>query len=428
MRAWIYARLSNDEDQEMNSLLNQQVICREFCIARGYQIIGTSSDNNVSGMTFSRPGLDKLTTAADSGKIDGIVVKDLSRLGRHRTQTALLIDYLRERQIRVLSVTEGIDTLCEEDDLIIGVRGLMNDYYVRDLGNKIRAGYQQKLQDGLVITPPFGYWKDRNVNQIKVHPEAAETVKIIYDLYLQGHGQKQIANQLNKLQRRTPSQLRAERCGQESFTTYKTRDGDYLWTYNSVKNILTTEAYTGVLINRKSVISCGKKTHLPKEEWYRHEGAYPVIIERERWLQVQTMLQEKARPAVCNKAQHRYAGLLACHECGNPFVSMNRYWRGNRRVEYVCKGYHRNGKSYCSSHRIHEETLDVMTWEWLTQTQKHRKEELKKILDLQKMWALRKPILDVHILSLQKKVQRLESEIDDILMEKLRNLKNTTDT
>lgn len=205
MRVWIYARLSNDEDQEMNSLLNQQAICRDFCITRGYQSVGTSSDNNVSGMTFSRPGLDKLTAAADSGKIDGIVVKDLSRLGRHRTQTALLIDYLRERQIRALSVTEGIDTLCEEDDLIIGVRGLTNDYYVRDLGNKIRAGYQQKLQDGLVITPPFGYWKDRNVNQIKVHPEAAETVKIIYDLYLQGYGQKQIAKRLNELQRRTPS-------------------------------------------------------------------------------------------------------------------------------------------------------------------------------------------------------------------------------
>ena len=94
---------------------------------------------------------------------------------------------------------------------------------------------------------------------------------------------------------------------------------------------------------------------------------------------------------------------------------MNRYWRGNRRVEYVCKGYQRNGKSYCASHRIHEETLDAMTWEWLTQTQKHRKEELKKILDLQKMWALRKPILDAHILSLQKKIQRYEPELDDIL-------------
>lgn len=428
MRVWIYARLSNDEDQEMNSLLNQQAICRDFCITQGYQIVGTSADNNVSGMTLSRPGLDKLIAAADSGKIDGIVVKDLSRLGRHRTQTELLIDYLRERQIRVLSVTEGIDTLCDEDDLIIGVRGLMNDYYVRDLGNKIRAGYQQKLQDGLVITPPFGYWKDRNVNQIKVHPEAAETVKIIYDLYLQGYGQKQIARRLNELQRKTPSQLRAERCGQESFATYKTRSGDYLWTYVSVKNILTTEDYTGVSINRKSVINCGKVTRLPKEQWYRHEGFYPVIIERERWLQAQSLLREKARPAVCNKTQHRYAGLLACRECGNPFAPMNRYWRGNRRVEYVCKGYQRNGKSYCASHRIHEETLDAMTWEWLIQTQKQRKEELEKILNLQKMWALRKPILDAHILSLQMKVQRLESEIDDILMEKLRSFISMTDT
>ncbi len=419
MRAWIYARLSKDDDQELNSLLNQQAICQEFCIKQGYQIVGTSFDNNISGMTFSRPGLDKLIVAADAGRIDSIVVKDLSRLGRHKTQTALFIDYLRERQIRVLSVTEGIDTLCDEDDLIIGVRGLMNDYYVRDLGNKIRAGYQQKLQDGLVITPPFGYWKDRNVNQIKIHPEAAETVKIIYDLYLQGYGQKQIARRLNELQRKTPSQLRAERCGRESFTTYKTRDGGYLWTYNSVKNILITEEYTGVLINRKSVINCGKETHLPKEEWYRHEGVYPVIIERERWLRVQTMLQEKARPAVCNKAHHRYAGLLACRECGNPFVPMNRYWRGNRRVEYVCKGYQRNGKSYCSSHRIHEETLDSMAWEWLNQTQKRRKEELKKLLELHKMWALRKPILDAHILSLQKKVRALESEIDEILMAKL---------
>ena len=298
MRVWIYARLSNDEDQEMNSLLNQQAICCEFCIARGHQIVGTSSDNNVSGRTFSHPGLDKLTTAADSGKIDGIVVKDLSRLGRHRTQTALLIDYLRERQIRVLSVTEGIDTLCDEDDLIIGVRGLMNDYYVRDISDKIRAGYQQKLQDGLVITPPFGYWKDRNVNQIKIHPEAAETVRIIYDLYLQGYGQKQIAKRLNELQRRTPSQLRAERCSQESFITYKTRNGDYLGTYISVKSILTTEDYTGVLINRKSIIKCGKVTRLPKEQWYRHEGFYPVIIERECWLRVQSMLREKS-PSYC---------------------------------------------------------------------------------------------------------------------------------
>ena len=325
MKVWLYYRLPRDEDEELNSLNNQRQIIYNFAVNNSHEIVGESFNDNVSGMHFQRDGIERIYEAVAEKKIEAIIVKDLSRLGRHRTQTALLIDYLRERQIRALSVTEGIDTLCDEDDLIIGVRGLTNDYYVRDLGNKIRAGYQQKLQDGLVITPPFGYWKDRNVNQIKVHPEAAETVRIIYDLYLQGYGQKQIAKRLNELQRKTPSQLRADRCGQESFATYKTRSGDYLWTYVSVKNILTTEDYTGVSINRKSVTNCGKVTRLPKEQWYRHEGFYPVIIERERWLQVQSLLREKARPTVCNKAQHRYAGLLACRECGNPFAPMNRY-------------------------------------------------------------------------------------------------------
>ena len=108
-------------------------------------------------MSFSRRGLDALAAAAQVGKIDAVLTKDLSRLGRHKTQTALFIDYLRDHQVRVISVTEGIDTFREEDDLILGVRGLMNDYYAKDIGKKIRASYRQKQKDGLVIRPPFGY-------------------------------------------------------------------------------------------------------------------------------------------------------------------------------------------------------------------------------------------------------------------------------
>ena len=156
MRVWIYARLSNDDDQEMNSLLNQQEICHGFAEQHGYTIVGQSSDDNVSGMKFNRRGLDELTAAVDADKIDAVIVKDLSRLGRHRTQTALFIDYLREHQVRVISATEGIDTFRDEDDLIIGVRSLMNDYYARDISKKIRAGYRQKQREGIVITPPFG--------------------------------------------------------------------------------------------------------------------------------------------------------------------------------------------------------------------------------------------------------------------------------
>ena len=251
LRVWLYARLSNDDDPARNSLQNQQEICRAFAEKKGWTIVGSSTDDNISGMNFSRRGLDMLTAAVQVKQVDVVLVKDLSRLGRHRTQTVLFIDFLRQQQVRVISVTEAVDTFCEEDDLMIGVRGLMNDYYAKDIGKKIRAGYRQKQKEGLVITPPFGYWKDRNTNQVLVYPEAAETVQLIYALYLQGCGQKEIARRLNGLGRKTPAQIMTERIGYDSQKPHKTRDGQFLWTYASVKNVLVEEAYTGVLVNRR---------------------------------------------------------------------------------------------------------------------------------------------------------------------------------
>ena len=379
----------------MNSLLNQREICQAFAEQHGYIIVGQSFDDNISGMSFDRRGLDELTAAVDADMIDAVIVKDLSRLGRHRTQTALFIDYLREHQVRVISATEGVDTFRDEDDLIIGVRGLMNDYYAKDIGKKIRAGYRQKQKDGIVITPPFGYWKDKNTGQIKVDAEAAVT-----------------------------AQLRAERCGREVRHTHKTRDGQFLWTYASVKNILVEEAYTGVLNNHRREYNNGKVKHIGKTDWYRHEGFFPVIIEKQEWEQVQRLLKQQARPANGNQAKHRYAGLLTCQECGNTFIPMIRCWNGKSRVEYVCRGYHRNGKAYCASHRIHEEVLDATVQAYAETVREQCAEETKKLAQMQKIWALRKPILDAHILSLQGRIQGLEQEIDEIVMKKLIAFKN----
>ena len=395
MRVWLYARLSNDDDREMNSLLNQREICQAFAEQHGYIIVGQSFDDNISGMSFDRRGLDELTAAVDADMIDAVIVKDLSRLGRHRTQTALFIDYLREHQVRVISATEGVDTFRDEDDLIIGVRGLMNDYYAKDIGKKIRAGYRQKQKDGIVITPPFGYWKDKNTGQIKVDAEAAVT-----------------------------AQLRAERCGREVRHTHKTRDGQFLWTYASVKNILVEEAYTGVLNNHRREYNNGKAKHIDKADWYRHEGFFPVIIGKQEWEQVQRLLKQQTRPANGNQAKHRYAGLLTCQECGNTFIPMIRCWNGKSRVEYVCRGYHRNGKAYCASHRIHEEVLDATVQAYAETVREQCAEETKKLAQMQKIWALRKPILDAHILSLQGRIQGLEQEIDEIVMKKLIAFKN----
>ena len=416
MRVWLYARLSNDDDPAQNSLQNQQEICRAFAEKKGWTIAGSSADDNISGMNFSRRGLDMLTAAVQAKQVDAVLVKDLSRLGRHRTQTALFIDFLRQQQVRVISVTEGVDTFCEEDDLMISIRGLMNDYYAKDIGKKIRAGYQQKQKDGLVITPPFGYWKDRNTNQVLAQPEAAETVQLIYSLYLQGCGQKEIARKLNSLGRKTPAQIRTERLGYDSQKPHKTRDGQFLWTYASVKNVLAEEAYTGVLVNHRREYLGGKARAVNEADWLRHENFYPVIIEKAIWQQVQTRLKQQARPAVNNRTKHRYAGLLTCQECGNTFIPMIRCWNGKSRVEYVCRGYHRNGKSYCSSHRIHEEVLDEQVQAYAETVRKQCAEELKKLVQMQKMWALRKPILDAHISALQKKVQELEREIDEIVI------------
>jgi len=170
MRVWLYYRLSRDEDKQFNSLKNQYSIIESYALNNGHTIVGSSFDDNVSGMHFNRAGIDELTEAVENGMIDAVIVKDLSRLGRHKTQTALYIDYLRQNNVRVLSANESIDTFNEADDLIIGFKGLMNDFYARDGSRRVTAGLRQKQKAGLVITPPFGYFKDKNTKQVVIVP------------------------------------------------------------------------------------------------------------------------------------------------------------------------------------------------------------------------------------------------------------------
>ena len=239
--------MTSDDDVMMNSLENQLEIVREYARKQGCQIVGESYDDNVSGMQFDRKGLNQVTQAVDAGKIDAVIVKDLSRLGRHQMQTALFIDYLRQCGVAVISVTEGLNTMDDGHDLIIGVRQLMNDYYAKDIGNKIRHGYREKQKQGLVVKPPFGYWKDRNTGRIRLHPEASVTVQIIYELYCEGLGQKEITRRLNAMERKTPKRLHDERCGKAGGKVYR-------WTYQSVKNILEEESYAKLMCQYSNFI------------------------------------------------------------------------------------------------------------------------------------------------------------------------------
>lgn len=193
MRVWLYYRLSRDEDSELNSLTNQRKILQDYADEHHYTVVGESYDDNISGMHFNREGIEKLQDEVEKRSMDAVIVKDLSRLGRHKTQTAMFIDYLREHDVRVLSVTENIDTGNEDDELMIGFKGIFNDMYCRDISKKIRAGYKQKQKDGIVIIPPMGYFKDKNTGEVVIVEEQAEIIRRIFHLYLSGYGLKAIA-------------------------------------------------------------------------------------------------------------------------------------------------------------------------------------------------------------------------------------------
>ena len=166
MKAWLYYRLSRDEDQEMNSLQNQRQILIDYAEQNGHEVVGESFDDNVSGMTFNRKGLGELEDAVDEGKVELVLVKDLSRLGRHRTQTDLFIDHLRQNNVKVISVTEGIDSSNENDDLLIGFKQIFNDFYAKDISRKVKAGRRQKQKStGLIESLPLGYIADREKKQ-----------------------------------------------------------------------------------------------------------------------------------------------------------------------------------------------------------------------------------------------------------------------
>ena len=280
MKAWLYYRLSRDEDQEMNSLQNQRQILIDYAEQNGHEVVGESFDDNVSGMTFNRKGLGELEDAVDEGKVELVLVKDLSRLGRHRTQTDLFIDHLRQNNVKVISVTEGIDSSNENDDLLIGFKQIFNDFYAKDISRKVKAGIRQKQKStGLIESLPLGYIADREKKQVLIDEETAWIVREIFDLYLKGYGLTSIAQMLNSRGIRSPEYYQRRKLADWKPNISK----KYLWVQTAVKRILSNELYIGTMVNHKSITSKIYKTKnfTDKDEQYRHENFMPAIIDRE---------------------------------------------------------------------------------------------------------------------------------------------------
>lgn len=429
MKVWLYYRLSRDEDEELNSLNNQRKIIYNFAVSNGHQVVGESFDDNVSGMHFNREGIDKIYEVVEAGEIEAIIVKDLSRLGRHRTQTALFIDYLRERNVRVLSATENIDTFNENDDLIIGFKGLVNDFYARDGSRRVRTGYRQKQKEGIVTIPPFGYFKDKNTKKVVVVEEAAETVRMIFSAYIGGSGMKAIARTLNEQRRKTPALMQMELLNKR---LPNTQDGilkKYLWDATMVGRILKDESYIGTLICHKSERNKINKTFrfTDPEEQFRHENYLPMIVTRETWELAQTLLTERKATntrAGTNKGILRYGGLLRCQDCGRTFIGKRIKLKDGERVVYVCDTYHRYGKEHCSSHMVDEEALDRLISAELLRTKELYEENWSRLEWFIEKWTPKASMASAKISKLQEHILLLEEEVEVILMERIRDKAN----
>ena len=427
MRAWLYYRLSRDEDEELNSLTNQRSIIAGYAEKNGFTIAGESFDDNVSGMHFDRDEIEKICEAVEQNQIDAVIVKDLSRLGRHRTQTAVFIDYLKKHDVRVISVTENIDTSNENDDLVIGMKQIINDMYAKDASRKIRSTYRQKQKEGIVIIPPFGYFKDKNTRQVVIVEEAADTVRLIFKLYLDGYGFKQIAKKLNADGVHTPAYYQQTLLGKNVPHTWPQISKQQLWISTTIKRILENEFYAGTLICHKTRTDKINKTFrfIPPEEQYRHENAVPAIIDRETWQQAQFLLQKRVKDrvrAAPGQKIHRYTGIIECADCHSVCTARTRKLpQGGRRVEYICNTYHRYGKEYCTTHLIREEVLDDLVYKELLRVKKMAHANWEAIDALAKDWAAQKFNAERQIDRLQERISVLKNEVEQILMERIRD-------
>ena len=426
MKVWLYYRLSRDEDDELNSLTNQRKIIYEYAVTNGHEVVGESFDDNVSGMHFNREGIDKIYEVVEAGKIEAIIVKDLSRLGRHRTQTALFIDYLREHDVRVLSATENIDTFNENDDLIIGFKGLVNDFYARDGSRRVRTGYRQKQKEGIVTIPPFGYFKDKNTKKVVIVEEAAETVRLIFSAYVGGSGMKTIARTLNEQRRKTPAFMQLELLNKSLPNTQDVILKKYLWDATMIARILRDESYVGTLICHKSERNKINKTfrYTEPEEQFRHENYLPPIITPELWNQAQMMLAERKRlnvRAAPSQEILRYSGLLRCADCGRVMFSRRIHLKNGDRIVYVCSTYNRYGKEHCSQHQIDESILDRLIIDELKNTKVLYQQNWDALEQLIAQWTPKAELTGVQIAKLEKSILRLEDEMEAILMERIRD-------
>lgn len=355
----LYARLSQEDalDGESNSIANQRKILLKYATDNGFPNPTFFIDDGVSGVTFDRPGWNEMIRLAEAGKVQTVIVKDMSRMGRDYLKVGYYTEsFFAERDIRYIAINDGVDSE-KVDNEFTPFRNLFNDFYARDTSKKIRAVMRSKGNAGehLCSNPPYGYRKDpADKKKWIVDEEAAEVVKRIFDLCIAGKGPIQIAKILTADKVLTVKAYYAKRDGKPM------PDNLYRWDYKSIAGILERPEYTGCTVNFKTYSKSHKlKKRLQNapENQRIFPNTQPPIIEEQVFERVQELRANKRRPTKTGR-QGLFSGLLYCADCGEKlyFCTTNSFTP--KQEHYVCSNYKSNTGT-CSAHFIREETLKL---------------------------------------------------------------------
>ena len=361
-RVAVYLRLSKEDETigQSISIENQRNILIEYILTQGWTCYQVYVDDGYSGLRFDRPGFLQLLGDIESKKINLVITKDLSRLGRDYIATGYYLErYFPEKNIRYIALSDGIDTSAPGSVSDIGpFKSLINDMYAKDISKKIRFVFDEKRKRGQFIGAfaPYGYLKDpNNKNKLIVDPYASSIVKRMYNLYINDNSMGAIAKILNE--ENIPSPIAYK----ETFCNYKNRRTDQkLWSQGTVKNVFTNPTYLGHMAQRRSEkinYKTKKMKSYKQSEWIIVENTHEPIIDYEQYNLVQMLMGKKTvLYGRKNGVNHLLNGLVYCKECGSKFT----YKKVNGINKINCMTYLRHGKMYCCSHYIDEESLDSL--------------------------------------------------------------------
>ena len=357
----LYERLSRDDELqgESNSISNQKKLLEEYAAQQGFTNCVHFTDDGISGTCFDRPGFLDMMRQVEAGNVDYLCIKDMSRLGRDYLKVGQIMEILRQRGVRLIAINDGVDSARGDDDFT-PFRNIMNEYYARDTSRKIKSTFKTKGMTGkhLTGTVIYGYLWNETRDQWIVDEYAAEVVKRIFAMTIDGYGPYQIANKLSEDKILIPSAYLAQH--NEGVNKNKTFKDVYGWGSSTIVNLLDKREYLGHTVNFKTRKHFkDKKSHyVPEDEWTIFENTHEAIISQETFDLAQKIRSKVRRyPDGWGEAAP-LTGLLYCADCGGKMY-VHRTNNGKRISQYTCSQYTKVpcGTLCKTQHRINEDVV-----------------------------------------------------------------------